>query len=148
MQCKALRESGKELAGYNVALFGASTDAAAKNKKFADKLGLKYPLLSDTDKKVAKAYGILMRGRFASRVAIIVDKDGKIAHIEKKVNIRNHGKQLVDLLEKCKVEKSEADADAKESKNESEESESKSDDSNSDDSKSDDSKSDDSKTDK
>ncbi len=141
MQCKALRESGKELAGYNVALFGASTDAAAKNKKFAEKLGLKYPLLSDTNKKVAKDYGILMRGRFASRVAIIVDKDGKIAHIEKKVNIRNHGKQLVDLLEKCKVEKRTAGDESKDSDKESEESEGKSGDSKTEDSKTKDSKS-------
>jgi peroxiredoxin Q/BCP len=141
MQCKALRESGKELAGYNVALFGASTDAAAKNKKFAEKLGLKYPLLSDTNKKVAKDYGILMRGRFASRVAIIVDKDGKIAHIEKKVNIRNHGKQLVDLLEKCKVEKKTAGDESKDSDKESEESEGKSGDSKTEDSKTKDSKS-------
>lgn len=105
MQCKALRESGRELADYNVALFGASTDPLEKNRKFAKKLELKYPLLSDTDKQVAKVYGILMGGRFAGRTAIIVDKEGKIAHIEKKVDIRNHGKQLLGLLEKCKIEK-------------------------------------------
>jgi peroxiredoxin Q/BCP len=127
MQCKALRESGKELAGYNVAVFGASTDALEKNKKFAKKLELKYPLLSDTDKKVAKNYGILMRGKFASRVAIIVDKDGKIAHIEKKVDLRNHGKQLLKLLDKCKIEKKNADEKSAEASSEEADSDAKSD---------------------
>ena len=104
MECQSLRESGKEIKKFDVALFGASCDPIAKNKKFAEKLELQFPLLSDTDKKTAKAYGILS-GRWSNRVTIYVDKEGKVAHIEKKVDIRNAGQQLVKKLEELGFEK-------------------------------------------
>ena len=81
-----------------------------KNKQFSDKLELKYPLLSDTDTKVAAAYGIL-KGKRSKRTTIFVDKAGKIAHIETKVDVRNHGNQVVEKLKALNVDKK---SDAKE----------------------------------
>lgn len=112
MQCKSLRESGNDLKKFDVAYFGASCDSLAKNKQFAEKLELDYPLLSDTDSKVAAAYGI-QRGTLSKRVAIFVDVDGKISHIESKVNLRAHVKQMVEQLEKLNVAKKPADASEK-----------------------------------
>lgn len=105
MECKALRESGEEIKKYNVAFFGASCDKESENKEFAKQLDLNFPLLSDTDKAVAKKYGILMRGIFSRRVTIYVDKEGKIAHIEKKVSVSEAGKQLIEQLGKLNFEK-------------------------------------------
>ena len=86
-----------------MAYFGASCDSAEKNKQFADKLELNFPLLSDTDHKVAAAYGILnARGNRSNRTTIFVDKDGKIAHIQTKVNVGAHGPEIVAQLEKLK----------------------------------------------
>jgi hypothetical protein len=62
---------------------------------------LDYPLLSDTDTKVAAAYGIL-RGKRSRRTTIFVDIAGKIAHIESKVDVRNHGNQIVEQLKNLK----------------------------------------------
>jgi len=99
LECKSLRESGEELRSYDIAYFGASCDTKEKNKEFFDKLGLDYQLLSDTDRKVATAYGILnSRGTRSNRVTIFVDKEGKIAHIQTKVNVRKHGKEIVEQL--------------------------------------------------
>lgn len=98
MQCKSLRESGKEIEKFDVAFFGASVDPIEKNKQFAKKLDLNFPLLSDTDKSAAKAYGIL-RGKWANRVTFYVDKEGKIAYIEQKVDVRSAGKQLLKKLD-------------------------------------------------
>ena len=81
----------------DVAFFGASCDSIELNKKFAEKLDLNYPLLSDTDAAVAKAYGIY-NGRFSNRVTFIIDKKGKIAYIFKKVNVGSHGQDLVKKL--------------------------------------------------
>lgn len=101
MECKSLRESGKELAKFDIAYFGASCDSVEKNQQFYDKLDLNYPLLSDTDRKVATAYGILGgSGKFSKRVTVFVDKEGNIAHIQSKVNVRNHGQEIVDQLKK------------------------------------------------
>ena len=81
----------------DVAFFGASCDTVELNTKFAEKLDLNYPLLSDTDGSVAKAYGI-HNGRFSKRVTFIIDKEGNIAEIVSKVNVRSHGKDLVAKL--------------------------------------------------
>ncbi len=90
-----------ELGKFDVAYFGASCDTADKNQQFAKKLELNYPLLSDTDRAVAAAYGILnASGTRAQRTTIFVDKDGKIAHIQTKVNVRDHGSEIVEQLKK------------------------------------------------
>ena len=90
--------------------FGASCDPLEKNKVFAEKLELDYPLLSDTDAKVATAYGIA-RGKRSGRATIFVNKAGKIAHIESKVNVRSHGKQIVEQLNTLNVERKAAAKD-------------------------------------
>jgi peroxiredoxin Q/BCP len=65
-------------------VLGISVDSAERNRKFAEETGANFPLLCDTDKKVAKAYGVLHFTRlFANRVTFVIDKDGVIQHIEK-----------------------------------------------------------------
>lgn len=104
-ECKSLRANGKVLREFNVAYFTASCDPVEKNTDFAKSLELDYPILSDPDTKVAKAYGILNDRGFSSRVTFIVGKDGKILHIETKVKTDDHAKQISDELAKLKIEK-------------------------------------------
>ena len=88
---------------FNVAYFGASCDDVDSNVKFAKKLDLDFPLLSDPDKKVATAYGILSNFGFSKRVTFIIGADGKIAAIEDKVNVGSHGADLVKKLKELKI---------------------------------------------
>ncbi len=85
-ECKSFREKGDALKGLNVAYFTASVDPAEENKKFAESLSLDYPILSDPDKAVAKAYGVLGPRGMAQRWTFYIDKDGVIKEIDKKVN--------------------------------------------------------------
>lgn len=89
--------------GYQVAYFGASCDTVELNTEFAKKLELDFPLLSDPDKKVAKAYGILSPRGFSDRVTFIIGADGKIAAIDKAVSVGSHGADLVKKLESLKI---------------------------------------------
>lgn len=58
-------------------------DSRFANKKFADEIGVKFGLLSDFTRKVSKEYGILNEEQqFARRTTFVVDKEGKIQHIE------------------------------------------------------------------
>ena len=104
-ECKSLRSDGKVLREYNVAYFTASCDPVEKNTDFAKSLELDYPILSDPTTTVAKDYGILNDRGFSNRVTFIVGKDGKILHIEKKVNTDEHAKQISEELDKLKIEK-------------------------------------------
>jgi len=58
-------------------------DAAPSNKRFAEDLGLTFPLLSDFRKTVSTQYGILNEERgIALRTTFIVDKDGIVRYIQ------------------------------------------------------------------
>ncbi len=70
----------------DVAYFTASIDKVEDNTKFGESLSVDYPILSDPDKTVANAYGVINPQRgFANRWTFYIDKDGKIAAIDKKV---------------------------------------------------------------
>src|SRR3972149_85825 len=56
-ECKAFAAGGKNLPKFNVAYFTASVDPLQKNKEFPKPVGADYPILSDADGKVARAYG-------------------------------------------------------------------------------------------
>ncbi len=64
-------------------VFGISIDYPPSNKAFAEKIGVKFPLLSDFKREVSKAYGILNEQmQFANRTTFVVDKEGKIQHVQ------------------------------------------------------------------
>ena len=89
-----------------MAYFTASCEKAKKNEQFAKSLKLDYPILSDPDKKVARAYGVVGPTRpVPRRWTFIIGPDGKILAIDKKVKTGFHGKDLVAQLEKLGVAK-------------------------------------------
>jgi peroxiredoxin Q/BCP len=88
-ECKSFKEKGADLKGLNVAYFTASVDTPELNQKFAESLSVDYPILSDPDKSVAQAYGVLNPTRgVANRWTFYIDKSGVIKEIDKKVNAR------------------------------------------------------------
>lgn len=64
-------------------VFGISTDDLETNTRFAKELELEFALLSDASGETAKSYGIHNAERnIASRATFVVDKQGKITHVE------------------------------------------------------------------
>jgi len=70
-------------------IFGISIDSPPANGAFAKQIGVTFPLLSDMTHKVLKEYGIVEdfplggdKVEFARRTTFVIDKDGKIKHIE------------------------------------------------------------------
>jgi len=105
-ECKSFRDQGEAIRKFDVAYFTASVDPPKKNKDFAMSLELDYPILSDPGKSTAKAYGVVNETRqFPYRWTYYIGPDGKILHIDREVNAANHGKDLVDQLEKLGVKK-------------------------------------------
>ena len=70
--------------GAETEVFGISTDNSPSQKAFAEKLNVSVPMLSDFAKReVSAKYGVLMADRgVANRATFVVDKEGKIQHIE------------------------------------------------------------------
>jgi peroxiredoxin Q/BCP len=88
-----VRDAYSELQSNDVVSIGISPDPVAKQKKFADKYELPFPLLADEDHAVADAYGVWdkksMYGKIffgIVRSAFLIDEDGKIAQTWYKVS--------------------------------------------------------------
>jgi peroxiredoxin len=70
--------------GLGVQIFGISVDSIWSHKAFAEKLGLKYPLLSDFHPKgkVASRYGLYIKNSgITNRATVIVGKDGIVKYV-------------------------------------------------------------------
>ena len=76
MQCKALRDSAREIQGFDVAYFMASVDTLEDNTAFAAEHEANFPILSDPTKEMAGEYDVLMAAGFASRWTFYIDSDG------------------------------------------------------------------------
>jgi len=105
-ECQSFKNQGGQIREYNVAYFTASTDPVEKNTKFAESLGVDYPILSDPDGSVATAYGLYNpEKKAAARWTFYIGKDGKILHIDKTVKTENHGADVAAKLGELGVEK-------------------------------------------
>lgn len=71
-------------------VLGASFDAPADNQAFRDKHGFPFPLLSDTERKLALAYGACddAGASHARRAAVVIDGKGRIVRWYAKVDAR------------------------------------------------------------
>ncbi|HIE72571.1 MAG TPA: redoxin domain-containing protein, partial [Planctomycetes bacterium] len=71
--------------------------------KFKKDQNLGFHLLSDPDGSVAKKFGVLMKGRpYAKRVTFLIDEKGIVRHMTKKVDIAQHGDQVLKLIAKLR----------------------------------------------
>lgn len=64
------------LEGLGAALWGISSQDLDSHARFAERRGLTFPLLSDTDKGVQRAYGVLGPLGLTKRSVFVVDATG------------------------------------------------------------------------
>ncbi len=103
----AFRDRKKELTKLGAHILGVSTDDVASHEKFRDKFQLNFPLLADVDHKVAEKYGAWreknMYGKKSmgiQRSTYLIDADGKIARVWKKVSVDGHDEAVIAELKK------------------------------------------------
>ncbi len=95
----------KEFRDRGIEVVGVSPDDAASHKKFCDKMGIKFPLLADTDKGISRAFGAWGKKKFmgreylgVTRSTFLVGKDGNILVIFRKVKPAGHARQVLDAF--------------------------------------------------
>ena len=86
-------------------MVGISRDSIKSHLKFREKLGIKFTLLSDEDEKVCALYDVLkeknMYGKKVigiERSTFVIDEQGKIMKIFRKVNVDGHEAEVLDVL--------------------------------------------------
>ena len=86
-------------------IVGISLDDVASQKKFAEGQKLTYPLISDPDGSAAVAYGAALPGSsYAKRITFVIDPEGVIRHVDKKVDVAKHGNALTALIKRLQGE--------------------------------------------
>jgi peroxiredoxin Q/BCP len=109
VECKSLAANGEKIRKYDVAYFMASVDPVEGekgNKAFAESEKADFPILSDPTKDVAAAYGVLNERGMSSRWTFYIDKDGRIAAIDKAVKPATSAEDMLAKLAELKVAKS------------------------------------------
>jgi len=80
LQLPGLQENLARFVRLNTEVLGISVDSKHSSAAFAEHLHLEFPLLSDFDRSVTTAYGVLREGGFAERALFVIDKNGQIAY--------------------------------------------------------------------
>jgi thioredoxin-dependent peroxiredoxin len=102
-QACGLRDSIGDLEQNGVKVVGVSFDSAESHQKFIAKYNLNFPLLADTDGKIADAYGVRMQDRnMARRVSFLIGRDGRIVHVTDSGNADTHLKEMKDAIAQLK----------------------------------------------
>lgn len=97
-ECASLGSSRGVLRGFKAKYFAASVDTVETNREFAETLGVDYPILSDPDKTIARAYGVLEPAGLAARWTFYIGMDGRLLDIDKQVHAASHGRDVAEKL--------------------------------------------------
>ena len=121
-QACGFRDNMSALTEKGVEVVGVSGDSAENHKIFKKDRNLNFTLLADEKGEVAKLFGVpftagptvakvtdtagnkleLTRGGTAKRWTFVIDKSGKIAYKDDKVNATEDAKKILEAVEKLK----------------------------------------------
>ncbi|NME66860.1 thioredoxin-dependent thiol peroxidase [Flammeovirga aprica] len=102
VQACDLRDNYEKLMSEGYVVLGVSTDSEERHQKFIAKHELPFPLLADVDHKVHDLYGTWqLKKTFGKeymgtvRTTFIIDEEGILTDIIKKVKTKEHTKQII-----------------------------------------------------
>ena len=105
-QADEFAKNFKKFQAANIEIIGISPDDIESHQKFCKKMNIEYTLLSDTDKKIANAFGVWGKKKFmgreymgVNRSTFLVDENGTIIKAYTKVKPAGHAiKVLEDFI--------------------------------------------------
>jgi peroxiredoxin Q/BCP len=100
------RDHLQTLQDAGAVVWGISRDTVKDQKKFAEKFGLNYPLLADTEEKVCKQFDVLkeknMYGKKVmgiERTTFVIGEDQTLMKIFPKVTPEGHAEEVLAVLD-------------------------------------------------
>ncbi len=109
MEANEFSDLDRDFARLDTVVIGVSRDDCLSHAEFRDKYGLSVLLLSDTESRVCKSYGVLydkeMDGpkvKAVQRSTFIIDKSGKVRHAMYGVHAHGHPQEILKLLKETK----------------------------------------------
>ncbi len=101
------RDNYADISAKNTKILGINTDSSESHAGFIDKQQLPFPLLSDSTGNISKLYGALFKLgpiKFCKRHSFIIDPQGNIAKIYRKVTPSLHSQQIMADLKALQID--------------------------------------------
>lgn len=102
VQACGIKDSKSKYSRKGIVVLGMSPDPVDKLKKFEQKHGLNFDLLSDEEHKIADKYGVWGPKKFMGkeydgihRMTFIIGTDGKLKHVMEKVKTKSHHEDVL-----------------------------------------------------
>lgn len=99
------RDAASRLRALGAQVVGVSADSPESHRRFTDKHGVNFPLLSDTSNRVTRLYGVYKKkslyGREfmgIERTTFVIDRDGTIRKVFPKVKVAGHADAVVEAV--------------------------------------------------
>jgi len=96
----------KKFQKIGVTIIGISTDSVESHKKFVDKMGIPYVLLSDPESEVSKKFGVWGKKQFMGREymgiqrsTFLIDEKGKIFKVYPSVKPKGHAEEVLAAIQ-------------------------------------------------
>lgn len=109
LEARSLRDGKSELAAMGFEIVGVSPDSEKSHRNFCTKHALNFTLVADTDKQVAETYGVWAEKKMCGRTymgivrtTFIIDAEGKIEKIFRKVDTKDHWHQIANAYQQTK----------------------------------------------
>jgi len=99
-----LRDNENALKTKGYEIIGVSADSVKRQKNFAIKNNLNYPLLADENREIIEAFGVWGRKKFMGRefdgilrTTFLINEKGIVEEVIEKVKTKEHAKQILEI---------------------------------------------------
>ncbi|MDQ6971385.1 MAG: peroxiredoxin [Mariprofundaceae bacterium] len=99
------RDSEADFSGLDASIIGVSRDSLASHQRFADKQSLPFPLISDADEALCKAFDVIQKkmnyGKEymgVERSTFLIDPEGVMREAWRKVRVKGHVAAVLQRL--------------------------------------------------
>ncbi len=102
----SFRDAYQDFLDAGATVIGVSSDSVTSHKKFASNHRLPFPLLSDSDQALRKAFGVPKSlGLLPGRTTYVIDKQGKVRHFfSSQFSAQRHVDEALGVVRKITTE--------------------------------------------
>ncbi|MDX8403112.1 MAG: peroxiredoxin [Mariprofundaceae bacterium] len=99
------RDTLSDFSGADAAIIGVSRDSVKSHERFTEKQSLNFPLISDADEKLCKAFDVIQLKKNygkeylgVERSTFIINPEGDVAYAWRKVRVKEHVATVLETL--------------------------------------------------
>jgi peroxiredoxin Q/BCP len=104
------RDALPDFSAADAAIIGVSRDSVKSHARFTDRQGLNFPLISDPDEALCRAFDVIRIKKLygkeslgVERSTFIINPEGKIACAWRKVRVKGHVEEVLDALKELQA---------------------------------------------